>query len=77
MRITLLREQRELAKSAKKGETARVPSREYGDLEAYIASIPDDPVAKEVENMKLWYARLVKAGSLVFEFEYWMRQQTG
>ncbi len=77
MSITILREQRELAKSVKKGETIPVPTTRYEDLEAHIASIPDDPVAQEVENMKLWYTRLVKAGSLVFEFEYWMRQQTG
>ena len=74
--ITILREQRELAESAKKGETIRVPTMTYEDLEAHIASIPDDPVVTEVANMKFWYNSLVKAGSLVFEFEYWKRQKT-
>jgi len=72
--ITILREQRELAK---KGDTTQVPSWTHEDLQAHIASIPDDNLATEVSNMKLWYTRLVKAGSLVFEFEYWTRQQTG
>ncbi len=71
--ITLLREQRELAK---KGETIRARNSTYEELQAHIASIPDDPVAPEVAKMKLWYTRLVKAGSLVFEFEYWNRQKT-
>jgi len=71
--ITILRGQRELAR---KGETTRAPDWTYEDLQAYISSIPDDPVATEVANMKLWYTRLVKAGSLVFEFEYWNRQKT-
>lgn len=48
----------------------------YEDLEAQIARLPADPVAEGVANMKRWYIRLVKAGSLVFEFEYWKRQKT-
>jgi hypothetical protein len=71
--ITILREQRELAK---KGKTTPAPDWTYEDLQAHISRIPDDPVSKEVANMKLWYTRLVKAGSLVFEFEYWNRQKT-
>jgi hypothetical protein len=71
--ITVLREQRELAK---KGDIIPVPAMTYDDLKAHIETIPDDPVEKEVANMKLWYNHLIKAGSLVFEFEYWKRQQT-
>ncbi len=74
--VAILREQRELAELAKKGKTIRVPNWNYEDLLAHIASIPDDSLAPQVANMKLWYTRLVKAGSLVFEFEYWNRQKT-
>jgi hypothetical protein len=75
--ITMLREQRELAKLAKRGEKISVENWTHDDLQSNLASIPDDTLAPQKENMKLWYTRLVKAGSLVFEFEYWTRQQTG
>lgn len=71
--IAILREQRELAKKSK---TIRIPTPTYEDLQAHTASLPEDALVSEIETLKLWYTRLVKASSLVFEFEYLNRRKT-
>ena len=69
--IHSLEEQRELAKTGKPRQFADV------DIEELIAAEKaDTTVTSAIEQMKTWYCRLVKAGSLIFEFEYWDRIRT-
>ena len=68
----MLREQRELAKT---GKTVQF-DKSY-DYEALVAADKaDTTIRSEIGRMKTWYVCLVKAGSLIFEFEYWSRKQT-
>jgi hypothetical protein len=63
--ISNLKEQRELAKTRKPRQF------EHLDMEELVArDKADTTVPSEIERMKTWYACLVKAGSLIFEFEY-------
>jgi hypothetical protein len=59
--IHLLREQRRLAITTKSHRSPIFPR------------FQDEPLPPEIEVMKLWFGRLVKATSLVFEFEYFSR----
>ncbi len=69
--VSTLREQRELARARKPRQF------EHLDMEELDArDKADTTVSSEIERMKAWYACLVKAGSLIFEFEYWSRTQT-
>ncbi len=73
--IKILRDQREFAQS---GKTIQFPTPKFEESQkAGIASPNDETVASAVQNMKFWYTYLVKASSLVFEFEYFKRKQTG
>jgi hypothetical protein len=66
--IDILKEQRELARTGKAVQFSKCT------VEELIAAEEADPtIPTAIARMNSWYACLVKAGSLIFESEYWKR----